>query len=249
MPEEKKDTNPKNPAAVELGRKGGKAGAKNMTAEQRREAPRKAIDARWAKTQELVDEITERSKALEVRAASRAARFFEEAIERIGDELEKVREQERQLTLRKAQLTQSFNALAPLAFPDEKVFDINSLTLADAIRLVIRSTSVPMKARQVQSRLYELGFELVKFNNPNASVHTALNRMMDSGELTLITDPTDDTKYFECGPSLKQTPEPIMTVDKVRALLKVRKDGKMRKGAASQKGQVKTDDAASTKSN
>jgi len=175
--------------------------------------------------------------------------FYEEAIERIGEELEKLREQERQLTLRKAQLIQSFNALAPLAFPDEKVFDINSLTLADAIRLVIRSTSVPMKARQVQSRLCELGFELLKFNNPNASVHTALNRMLDSGELTLITDPTDDTKYFECGPSLEQTPEPIMSMDKVRGLLKVRKDGKLRKGAASQKGKVKTDGAASTKPN
>lgn len=60
---------PKNPAAVALGRKGGKARAKNMTAEQRRDSARKAIDARWAKTRELVDEINERSKALEVRAS------------------------------------------------------------------------------------------------------------------------------------------------------------------------------------
>jgi len=65
---------PKNPAAVELGRKGGKARAKNMTAEQRRESARKAVDARWAKTRELVDEITEGTKALEVRAARRAAK-------------------------------------------------------------------------------------------------------------------------------------------------------------------------------
>lgn len=43
----------KNQAAVELGRKGGRKGGKvrasRMTAEQRREAARKAAKARWAK--------------------------------------------------------------------------------------------------------------------------------------------------------------------------------------------------------
>lgn len=43
----------KNPAAVELGRKGGlkggKARAAKMTPEQRREAARKAAEARWLK--------------------------------------------------------------------------------------------------------------------------------------------------------------------------------------------------------
>jgi hypothetical protein len=153
------------------------------------------------------------------------ADFYGEAVQRIWDELDKLQEQERQLTVRKAQLIQSFNALAPLAFPDEKVFDINSLTLADAIRLVIRSTSVPMKARQVKSRLYELGFLLGKFKNPNASVHTAINRMLDSGELTLITDSTDGTKYIESGPSLKPTPA-TLSLEKMRKLSEVTKNGK-----------------------
>jgi hypothetical protein len=46
----------KNPAAVELGRKGGlkggKARAQKMTAEERREAARKASEARWARTRQ-----------------------------------------------------------------------------------------------------------------------------------------------------------------------------------------------------
>jgi hypothetical protein len=41
---------PKNPAAVALGRKGGKATAENRTPEQRSEAARKAVQARWEKT-------------------------------------------------------------------------------------------------------------------------------------------------------------------------------------------------------
>jgi hypothetical protein len=44
----------KNPAAVALGRKGGLKGgparAKNLTAEERTESARKAVNARWAKT-------------------------------------------------------------------------------------------------------------------------------------------------------------------------------------------------------
>jgi hypothetical protein len=39
----------KNPAAVALGRRGGKATAKNLTEEQRKESARKAAQARWAK--------------------------------------------------------------------------------------------------------------------------------------------------------------------------------------------------------
>jgi hypothetical protein len=39
----------KNPAAVALGRRGGQARAKNLTSEQRKEAARKAVQARWAK--------------------------------------------------------------------------------------------------------------------------------------------------------------------------------------------------------
>jgi len=40
----------KNPAAVELGRKGGKASAKNRTAEERKENARKAAKVRWSKS-------------------------------------------------------------------------------------------------------------------------------------------------------------------------------------------------------
>jgi hypothetical protein len=39
----------KNLAAVQLGRKGGKAAARNRTAEERRQHARKAAQARWAK--------------------------------------------------------------------------------------------------------------------------------------------------------------------------------------------------------
>jgi hypothetical protein len=45
----------KNPAAVALGRKGGKASAKKRTAEERKEHARKAAKARWSKKKEISD--------------------------------------------------------------------------------------------------------------------------------------------------------------------------------------------------
>jgi hypothetical protein len=40
----------KNPAAVQLGSRGGKATAKTMTKEQRQEVAKKIANARWSKT-------------------------------------------------------------------------------------------------------------------------------------------------------------------------------------------------------
>ena len=65
---------PKNPAAVALGRKGGKATAENRTPEERIEAARKAVEARWAKTRKLVAEVTEGTKRLEKVAKASARR-------------------------------------------------------------------------------------------------------------------------------------------------------------------------------
>ena len=43
----------KNPAAVQLGRKGGKKRAQKLTAEERRESAKKAAQARWAQNKQL----------------------------------------------------------------------------------------------------------------------------------------------------------------------------------------------------
>ncbi len=66
---------PKNPAAVALGRKGGRATARNLSAEERSAKMRRAAEARWAKTKtelrKLTTEITEGTKRLERKIAGR----------------------------------------------------------------------------------------------------------------------------------------------------------------------------------
>lgn len=54
---------PKNPAAVALGRKGGKARVKNQTPEQRKESASRAAQARWAKRLDRIDRSLARTQA------------------------------------------------------------------------------------------------------------------------------------------------------------------------------------------
>jgi hypothetical protein len=58
----------KDPAAVALGRRGGQARAKNMSAKERQEAARKAVEARWARTKKKIDSLTEQTQTLERKA-------------------------------------------------------------------------------------------------------------------------------------------------------------------------------------
>lgn len=65
---------PKNPAAVALGRKGGKARAEKLTAEQRSDSARKAIEARWAKTKAGIEKLVKKVEAREIVLANRRKR-------------------------------------------------------------------------------------------------------------------------------------------------------------------------------
>jgi general stress protein YciG len=56
-----------------FGKQGGKTRAKNMTPEQRSEAARKAVQARWNKIDSSMKELSKNLKKLERRQAARKA--------------------------------------------------------------------------------------------------------------------------------------------------------------------------------
>jgi hypothetical protein len=58
-----------------VARAGGLGRAKKLTAKQRTEAARKAVEARWAKTRKLTAEITKGTKALLRKAKAAEARL------------------------------------------------------------------------------------------------------------------------------------------------------------------------------
>ena len=120
-------------------------------------------------------------------------------------ELDQIKETEKQLAYRKAKLNETVEALKPLVF--KQTWDINTLTLSDAIRFVFKSAKRPLSALAVRTKLEDLGYNLEQFDNPLANIHTALKRMGDTDELTLI-DKDDKKKMFEPGPELKPIAEP-----------------------------------------
>jgi len=57
--------------------------------------------------------------------------------------------------------------------------------LTDAVRLIMRG-GVPMTPVEVRDRLHAIGFDVSKYANDLAAVHTILKRLNESGELRFI---------------------------------------------------------------
>jgi len=60
------------------------------------------------------------------------------------------------------------------------------LGLTDACRLVVRGAGVPVTPAEVRQRLQSIGFDLSRYQNDLAAIHTILKRLNDSGELRFI---------------------------------------------------------------
>ena len=120
-------------------------------------------------------------------------------------ELEEIKTTERNLAYRKAKLNESVTALRPLVF--KQAWDINNLTLSDAIRFVFSNAKRHLSAIAVRTKLEDLGYNLDQFDNPLANIHTALKRMGETDELYVIE--SDKKKSFEPGPNLKAITEPL----------------------------------------
>jgi hypothetical protein len=82
------------------------------------------------------------------------------------------------LDVRLAELQQSISTLTRLCgFVPSVAFG-----LTDACRLVLRGAGAPMTAVQVRERLLSIGFDLDKYENALAAIHTVLKRLAESGE-------------------------------------------------------------------
>jgi hypothetical protein len=148
-------------------------------------------------------------------------------------ELQELKQEERRIAIRKAQLHETLKALGPLV--SSTTVDISTMSLADAIRLVVRSAGRPVNAIEIRSRLKDLGYNLDRFENPLASIHTALNRMQEAEELKEAEwDGSEKkTKKFEPGPELKTDilPSPD-ELESIAKKMRVTTSGKSSPGAA-----------------
>ncbi len=115
---------------------------------------------------------------------------FKKALQKARLELALVEAKQQRLAGRKAQLLQTIAGLAPLV--GEAPTD-DAVTLADAMRTVMGTAAMArpntvFTAKIVRDLLQEMGFDLSKFSNPLASIHTAIARMQRAGELISMGD-------------------------------------------------------------
>jgi hypothetical protein len=107
---------------------------------------------------------------------------YRRALETAIREYETLTRQRGEIDERVAQLTQTIGSLTRLCGLTATV----EWGLTDACRLVIRNAGRSLTAVEVRDRLASIGFDLSKYSNELASIHTVLKRLNQAGEIHLV---------------------------------------------------------------
>src|SRR5262249_19651232 len=97
---------------------------------------------------------------------------YRRALEAATREYEALGEKRREIDQRLAELAQTIATLSKLLGLTPTV----PMGLTDAVRLVVRGAGVPMTPVDVRDRLAAIGFDVSKYVNDLAAVHTILKR-------------------------------------------------------------------------
>jgi hypothetical protein len=117
---------------------------------------------------------------------------YRRALEAAVREYEALGEQRQRIDRRLAELAQTLSTLSRLC----GIVPTVSVGLTDACRLVLRGAGLPMTPTEVRERLKSFGFDLARYTNDLAAVHTTLKRLNDAGELRFVARPgTGDKAY------------------------------------------------------
>ena len=106
-------------------------------------------------------------------------------------EYEALGQQRQEIDKRIAEVAQTIGTLSRLCGLVPTV----PLGLTDACRLVVRGAGVPVTPIDVRQRLQSIGFDLSKYSNDLAAVHTILKRLNASGELRLLARGNEPVKH------------------------------------------------------
>ena len=107
---------------------------------------------------------------------------YRRALEAASREYEELGAKRQAIDKRLAELAQTIGTLMRLLGLTPTV----PIGLTDAVRFVTRGGGVPMTPIEVRDRLRGMGFDLSKYANDLAAVHTILKRLNESGELRFI---------------------------------------------------------------
>jgi len=109
-------------------------------------------------------------------------RDYRRALDAAIREYEALGARRREIDQRLAELGHTIGTLSKLLGLTPTV----PMGLTDAVRMVVRGAGVPMTPVEVRDRLDAVGFDVSKYSNDLAAVHTILKRLNDAGELRFI---------------------------------------------------------------
>jgi hypothetical protein len=112
---------------------------------------------------------------------------YREALDAAVREYETALADRARLEKRLGELQQTIGSLCRLCGLEPTV----PFGLTEACRLILRSASRPVTAVEVRDRLATMGFDLSRYANVMATVHTVLRRMREAGEAEAVD--LDDT--------------------------------------------------------
>jgi hypothetical protein len=117
---------------------------------------------------------------------------YRRALDTATREYEALGEKRREIDQRLAELAQSIATLTKLLGLTPTV----PMGLTDAVRLVVRGAGVPMTPIEVRDRLAGIGFDVSKYVNDLAAVHTILKRLNEAGELRFLPRAPGKPQYM-----------------------------------------------------
>jgi len=117
---------------------------------------------------------------------------YRRALEAAVREYEALGEQRQQIDRRLAELAQTMSTLSRLC----GIVPTVSVGLTDACRLVLRGAGLAMSPTEVRERLKSFGFDLTRYTNDLAAVHTTLKRLNGAGELRFVARPGTGEKAY-----------------------------------------------------
>jgi len=120
---------------------------------------------------------------------------YRRALDAAIAEYEALGARRREIDARLAQLAQTIGTLNRLCGFVPSV----PWGLTDACRLVLRNAGVPLTPTDVRDRLASIGFDLSRYVNELASIHTVLKRLHDAGELRLVPRTAGSHAYIATG--------------------------------------------------
>jgi hypothetical protein len=68
--------------------------------------------------------------------------------------------------------------------------------LTDACRMVLKAAGYPLTALEVRGQLEAMGFDLTRYSNELAAIHTILKRLQESGDAQFVARAWDKPAYL-----------------------------------------------------